>query len=176
MNDYEPSPQETDLAQSTTIVPPIAESSVYADKPKVRRVLTKKRCRSIVATAMLVPMIALSAGLVASASVSAAQPASGSHSAGAPPAGGSNARSGPAAGGSSGRVDSVSKSDFTMSTSAGQKVAVEEASSTKYKKGSSSTPASAINKGDHVLVRQSPGANWVSGPRCPPSNPWARGP
>ena len=146
MNDYDPSPQETDLVRSTTTVPPIAESSVDADKPKVRQVLTKKRCRIIVATAMLVPMIALSAGLVASASASAAQPASASYAAGAPPGGGSNARSDPTSGGSSGTVDSVSKSDFTMTTSAGQKVTVDETSSTKYKKGSSSMSASAIKK------------------------------
>ena len=38
-----------------------------------------------------------------------------------------------------------------MTTSAGQKVTVDETSSTKYKKGSSSMSASAIKKGDHVL-------------------------
>jgi hypothetical protein len=42
-----------------------------------------------------------------------------------PRGGGSNARSGPTAGGSSGTVDSVSKSSFTISTSAGQKVTVK---------------------------------------------------
>jgi len=125
-----------------------------ARKPKVRRLLTKKKCRSIVATAFLVPIIGLSVGLVASPSASAAQTASSAHAAGAPGAGGggSNARSGPAAGGSSGTVTSVSKSGFTMTTSAGQKVTVDEASSTKYKKGSNSLSASAIKKGTHVLV------------------------
>jgi len=39
-----------------------------------------------------------------------------------------------------------------MTTSAGQKVTVDEASSTKYKKGSSSISSSAIKKGQHVLV------------------------
>jgi hypothetical protein len=39
-----------------------------------------------------------------------------------------------------------------MTTSAGQKVTVDEASSTKYQKGSSSISKSAIKKGDHVLV------------------------
>ena len=39
-----------------------------------------------------------------------------------------------------------------MSTSAGQKVTVHEASSTKYKKGTSSASASAIKKGEPVLV------------------------
>jgi preprotein translocase subunit YajC len=66
--------------------------------------------------------------------------------------GGSNARSGPAAGGSSGTVDSVSKSSFTISTSAGQKVSVNKVSSTTYRKGTSSRSASAITKGESVLV------------------------
>jgi hypothetical protein len=39
-----------------------------------------------------------------------------------------------------------------MTTSAGQKVTVDESSSTKYKKGSSSISASAIKKGTHILV------------------------
>jgi hypothetical protein len=69
-----------------------------------------------------------------------------------PGKGGSNARSGPAAGGSSGMVDSVSKSSFTISTSAGQKVTVKKASSTKYREGRSSSSASAIKKGVSVLV------------------------
>ncbi len=65
---------------------------------------------------------------------------------------GSNARSGPAAGGSSGTVSSVSKSSFTILTSAGQKVTVKKASATKYRKGSSPSSASAIKKGASVLV------------------------
>jgi hypothetical protein len=69
-----------------------------------------------------------------------------------PGGGGSNARSGPAAGGSSGTVDSVSKSSFTVSTAAGQKVTVKTASSTKYQKGASSSSAGAIKKGVRVLV------------------------
>jgi hypothetical protein len=69
-----------------------------------------------------------------------------------PGSGGSNARSGPAAGGAFGTIDSVSRSSFTISTSAGQKVTVNKASSTKYRKGTSSTSASAIKKGENVLV------------------------
>jgi hypothetical protein len=64
----------------------------------------------------------------------------------------SNARSGPAAGGSSGTVASVSKSSFTILTSAGQKVTVKKASSTKYHKGTSSILASAITRGENLLV------------------------
>jgi hypothetical protein len=150
MNEYDPSAQETDFAYlaPSAMAEPITQQ---AHKPKVRRVLTKKRCQRIIATAMLVPALGLSAGLLTAAVASASQPASSAH---APGAGGqgSNARSGPAAGGSSGTVTSVSNSSFTMTTSAGQKVTVDEASSTKYKKGSSSISASAIKKGTHVLV------------------------
>jgi hypothetical protein len=65
---------------------------------------------------------------------------------------GSNARSGPAAGGVVGTVSSVSTSGFTVSTSAGQKVTVKKASSTTYRNGTSSATASAITKGQPVLV------------------------
>jgi hypothetical protein len=65
---------------------------------------------------------------------------------------GSNARSGPAAGGVVGTVSSVSTSSFTVSTSAGQKVTVHKTSSTTYRKGTSSTTASAITTGRPVLV------------------------
>jgi hypothetical protein len=68
------------------------------------------------------------------------------------PGGGPNARSGPAPGGAVGTIDSVSRSSFTISTSAGQKVTVNKASSTTYRKGTSSTSASAIQKGESVLV------------------------
>jgi hypothetical protein len=66
--------------------------------------------------------------------------------------GGSNARSGPAAGGASGTVSNVSTSGFTLTISGGQKVTVDEASSTTYQKGTSSTSASAITNGESVLV------------------------
>src|SRR5947209_1856401 len=57
------------------------------------------------------------------------------------PGGGANARSGPATGGASGTVGSVSTSSFTLTTAAGQAVTVDEASSTTYQDGTSSTPA-----------------------------------
>jgi hypothetical protein len=46
----------------------------------------------------------------------------------------------------------VTTSGFTLSTSAGQKVTVNEASGTTYQNGSSSTSASAITTGTSVLV------------------------
>jgi hypothetical protein len=46
----------------------------------------------------------------------------------------------------------VSTAGFTLSTSAGQKVTVDETSSTTYQEGTSSTSASAITPGEDVLV------------------------
>jgi hypothetical protein len=89
-------------------------------------------------------------------STSAAPPATAGQGApgGRPGSGGGglNARSGPAAGGSAGTVTGVSASGFTLSTPAGQKVTVNETSSTTYQNGSASTAASAITTGESVLV------------------------
>ena len=122
--------------------------------------------RSIVVGAAAVAVAGGSYGILSATSGSGPAAASSSPpSASGPPAGrggpagapgfgggGSNARSGPAAGGSSGTTGSVSASGFTLTTSAGQKVTVKETSSTIYQKGTGSVPASAITKGDSVLV------------------------
>jgi hypothetical protein len=63
---------------------------------------------------------------------------------------GSNARSGPAAGGSIGTASSVSASGFTLTTSAGQKVTIKEASSTTYEPGTSPASISAVTDGAPV--------------------------
>ncbi len=181
MNDYEPtSPDEpfpARPASSATSGPSVAESAdgagaappspparpaarsasvavaKQARRPRVRRLLSNRKSGRIVAAAVMFPVIGLSVGLATSPSASAAQLASGSRSAGGPASGGgSNARSGPAPGGAAGTVGSVSKSNFTMTTSAGQKVTIDEVSSTKYEKGTSSTSASAIKSGERVLV------------------------
>ncbi len=132
-----------------------------ASLPRVRRLLSNKRSRWIAAAALTCSVIGLSVGLATSPSApptSSAAPArhlvpdsgpvGGPGSAG----GGSNARSGPAAGGASGTVVTVSTSSFTLSTSAGQKVTVDEASSTTFQEGSSSTSVTAIAPGAPVLV------------------------
>jgi hypothetical protein len=114
----------------------------------------------IVAAALLVAVIALSVALATSSSTASAAPFAGRPAAGAGLAAGtgsaggagSNARSGPAAGGAAGTVDSVSTSSFTMSTAAGQKVTVNEASSTTYQEGTAAASASAITTGEPVLV------------------------
>ena len=96
-------------------------------------------------------LLAATAILTACGSSSGTATASSSATAGHP-GGGSNARSGPASGGASGTVGSVSTSSFPMSTAAGQKVTVDEASSTTYQKGTNSTSASVITTGECVLV------------------------
>jgi membrane-bound inhibitor of C-type lysozyme len=99
-------------------------------------------------------------GIVTATSGSATTATSGSTSSSSHPfagrsgsgASGSNARSGPAAGGAIGTASSVSASGFTLSTSAGQKVTVKEASSTSYERGTSQASASAVTSGEPVLV------------------------
>ena len=121
---------------------------------------SRKLTRSIVAGAAAIAVAGGSYGIVSATSSSASTAASSSPAASsASPAasngsggGGSNARSGPAAGGSSGTVGSVSTSGFTMTTSAGQKVTVDEASATTYQKETSPASASAITTGESVLV------------------------
>ncbi len=117
------------------------------------RLLPNGKIGRIAAVAVIAPVMGLSLGLVASPSASAAQTASARA--------GSNARSGPAAGGTSGTVDSVSKSSFTLTTSAGQKVTVDEETPTKYQKGTSTISKSAITKGKRVLVLGTTGGTTI---------------
>lgn len=51
-----------------------------------------------------------------------------------------------------GTVDTVSTSGFTLTTSTGQKVTVDDASTTKYENGTSSTASSVVRTGNDVLV------------------------
>ena len=114
---------------------------------------SRKLTRSIIAGAAALAVAGGSYGIV-SATSSSSPAAASIGSAGGPGSGGggSNARSGPAAGGAAGTVGSVSTPKFTMTTSAGQKVTVDEASSTTYQKGTSPASASAITTGQPVLV------------------------
>jgi hypothetical protein len=121
--------------------------------------VSRKLTRSIVVGVAAIAVAGGSYGIVSATSSSgtaaasttpaASSSAAAGHGFGA---GGSNARSGPAAGGSSGTVGSVSTSGFTMSTSTGQKVTVDEASATTYQNGTSPASASAITTGEPVLV------------------------
>ncbi len=135
---------------STDSVP----TSAPVRRPSARRLLTSKRRRWIAAVAALTcGVIGLSIGIATSGSSKSAPPvASGSAGGIRSGGGGSNARSGPTAGGASGTVASVSASSFTMNTAVGQKVTVDEASSTTYQNGTNPTPANAITTGSSVLV------------------------
>jgi hypothetical protein len=113
---------------------------------------SSKLTRSIAVGAAAIAVAGGSYGIVSATSSSPAAASSSSPAASSSGGGGSNARSGPAAGGSSGTVGSVSAASFTITTSAGQKVTVDEASSTTYQNGTSPTSASAITAGEPVLV------------------------
>jgi len=115
--------------------------------------ISRKLTRSIVAGAAAIAVAGGTYGIVNATSTSSPA-ASSSPAAGGPGSGGkgSNARSGPAAGGAAGTVASVSASGFTLTTSAGQKVTIDEASSTTYQKATSPASASAVTTGESVLV------------------------
>lgn len=121
---------------------------------RVRRSLSHNRTAWALAAALLCAVIGLSAGLATSSSATTGHhgPTRGFAGGSGAPGGGSNARSGPATGGASGTVGSVTTSGFTISTSAGQKVTVKEASSTSYERGATATSASVISAGQDVLV------------------------
>lgn len=105
--------------------------------------------------------VGLSVDLATSSSVTAGPsaattgrhvPAGGSTGGSVSGAAGSKARSAPSTGGAAGTVDSVSGSTFTLTTSAGQKVTIDETSSTKYAMGTDSAGVSAVTKGSSALV------------------------
>jgi hypothetical protein len=145
MNEYEPTSPYEAL--------PSTSSAKEARSPRVWRALSSRLSGWIVAAALMCAVIALSVALGTSTSTTAGAGAPGhGFGGGAGQSGGSNARSGPAAGGSTGTVNSLSTLSFTLTTSAGQTVTVNEASSTTYEKGTSSTSASAVTTGEPVLV------------------------
>jgi hypothetical protein len=180
MNDYDPmSPHEPppdDAGSSSNPEPPPAAGSAGAAPPPppvgspgasapvteaergrrsgVWRWLSGRRSGWIVAAALFLAVIGISVapGTAPPATSAPVGAGSGVESGVGPGGQGSNARSGPASGGATGTVDSLSTSGFTMSTSAGQSVTVDEASSTTYQNGASPTAASAITTGESVLV------------------------
>jgi len=110
------------------------------------------RSKVIAAAAAAVVIAGGSYGIIDATSSSAATTPPSAAASGSASGGGSNARSGPAAGGSSGTASSVTSSGFTLTTAAGEKVTVKEASSTTYEKGTSPATASAVTTGEPVLV------------------------
>jgi hypothetical protein len=131
MNDYDPTNPHPTL--------PARPISSVTSRP------SNRKGRWIMAAALMGAAVALSACGTSSAPVASPSPTAAGGA-------GSNARSGPAAGGASGTVSSVSTSGFTLSTATGQKVTVNEASSTTYQSGTSSSSASSVKTGEGVLV------------------------
>jgi hypothetical protein len=121
-------------------------------RPKMRGHLSHMRRGLVVAAALVGSVTGLVVGVGASSSAGAASATASTPGHLGSGGQGSNARSGPAAGGSTGTVGNVAKSSFTLTTSAGQEVTVDEQSSTKYEKRTSSAAKSAVTKGEHVLV------------------------
>src|ERR1017187_4567177 len=118
-----------------------------------QQMFSRKLTRSIAAGPAPIAVAGGSYGIVSAPSSSSPAAASSGFAGGLRSGGGgSNARSGPASGGAAGTVGSVSASGFAISTSAGQKVTVDEASSTTYQKGTSPASASALTAGEPVLV------------------------
>jgi hypothetical protein len=114
--------------------------------------LSRTLTRSLAAAVAAIAIGGGTYGIVSATAGGSSAAAGGSAPSAAGSGGGSNARSGPAAGGSSGTVAAVSASGFTVTTSAGQKVTVDEASSTTYQKGTTPASASEVGRGDSVLV------------------------
>lgn len=128
------------------------------------RVLSRRGLGATVG--LIVPVLGLGVGVAACGGTSSSQAAtttsstavstsgSGGFAGGAGSGGGSNsnARSTNAAGGSVGTVNGVSSQSFTLSTPTGEKVTVKESSSTVYNDGTRSSSASAVSKGEAVLV------------------------
>jgi hypothetical protein len=123
-----------------------------------QRVVSRKLTNSIAAGVAAIAIAGGSYGIVSAtfsgspAAASSGTAGSGGAAGGPGSGGGSNARSGPSAGGSSGTASGVSTSGFTLTTAAGQKVTVHEASATTYEKGTSAASASAVTTGEPVLV------------------------
>jgi hypothetical protein len=107
--------------------------------------------KSTVSIAAAVAAIAIGGGSYAIVSATSSSAPAGL-AGGARSGAGSNARSGPASGGASGTIASVSTSSFSLSTSAGQRVTVDEAPATTYQKGTNSASASIITAGENVVV------------------------
>jgi len=113
---------------------------------------SRKLARSIAVAAAAVAIGGGSYAIVSATSSSASTSASGGLAGGPRSGAAPNARSGPASGGASGTVGTVARSGFTLSISAGQKVTVDEAPSTTYLTGTNPASASAVTRGESVLV------------------------
>jgi hypothetical protein len=127
-------------------------------RSKVPRWLQTKRNRWIASSALVVAIVGSSVGVAASgstapATATAAPPTAAGHAfkPGFGSAGGkSPERTSAAQGGTTGTIGTVSSSSFSLTTVTGQKVTVNESTSTTY--GTNSTASSVVQSGQDVLV------------------------
>jgi hypothetical protein len=150
MNDFEyANPHEAVPGLSNSLDRPAwVPAGKHARRRRARRFLAYRRSGRIAAAALICAAIGLPVSVATSASATGVQVVASAASG----TGASNARSAPAQGGALGTVTAVATSSFTMTTSTGQKVTVDEKSSTKYEKGTASTSAKAVTKGESVLA------------------------
>ncbi len=148
MNDFEPTNPQKDVPSFSLNRSAWVPAAKHARRRRARRLLAYRRSGRIAAAAVVCAAIVLPVAVATSPSATAAQLVTSA----AAGTGASNARSAPAQGGASGTVATVSTSSFTMTTSTGQKVTVEEKSSTTYEQGTTLTSAKAVTKGQSLLV------------------------
>jgi hypothetical protein len=148
MGDFDPTIPHEDVRSFSLNRSAWVPARKHSRRRRARRFLAYRRSGRIAAAAAICAAIGLPVAVATSPSAAAAQLVTSAASGiGAP-----NARSAPAQGGASGTVATVSPSSFTMTTSTGQKVTVEEKSSTTYERGTTVTSAKAVTKGQSVLV------------------------
>jgi hypothetical protein len=150
VNDREPTRSNETSGEPS----PDRQASLAAEqgrRPGARRLPRKRKTGWVVAAVLAGATIGL-AGCANTSSSTAATSPSATAGHGTPGGGGSNARSAPAEGGTVGTVSAVSTSSFTLSTAAGEKVTVNETSSTTYESGTNSASASAVTTGGSVVV------------------------
>jgi hypothetical protein len=135
-----------------------------AQRSGYRRLMSSRRGRWAAAgVAAALAATGVSVGLATSSGTTA--PASTVSAGGVPagPAGGAgNARSAPASGGAVGTVSALSSSSFTLTTSGGQKVTVNEVPTTTFQKDASRSSASDLASGDQALVLGTTSGNTIS--------------
>lgn len=121
---------------------------------QIPRLLSSRMAGWVVAALLACAVVGLSIVVATTPSTSTARSPTNRVPAGglAPGNGPFAGRFGAGLGGVSGTVDSVAVSSFTMTTRAGQKMTVDELSSTTYRSGASSASASAVTAGARVLV------------------------
>ncbi|MEY9861094.1 hypothetical protein ABH935_006734 [Catenulispora sp. GAS73] len=139
-------------------------SSRDQDQEGKRTFATRKRKVAVIAGLAVLAVTGIGVGLVAASGSTSGTSATASGSTGSPtsPVGaggarqGSNARSTNEPGGTSGTISSVTGTGFSVKTTVGESITIDENSSTTYENAAGATPtattSSALTPGQAVLV------------------------